>query len=268
MTVSQRGGHFFCELKTCFFKTDIYFSELLYGNHNFYHLCIPQRPVMKLSWLLTLFIFCCCKNEKRAHQKPVIAASKTIIIAERKKPTYEEMKARIQLKKHALGKQFTSSFNKAGIAYLQTAFVSVLVDSILPYWYGTPWDFNGTTQTPGEGSIACGYFITTVLQHAGVRINRVRLAQCASQQMIEEIIVNNQKRIFSNASMEKFTGHIKQQGFGLYIVGLDAHVGFLYNDGQEIYFIHAKWANPKPWSKKLPPNLPCSIILPLRWWAK
>jgi hypothetical protein len=32
---------------------------------------------------------------------------------------------------------------------------------------------------------------------------------------------------------------------GLYIVGLDCHTGFLYNDGNEVYFIHASYATPK-----------------------
>lgn len=32
---------------------------------------------------------------------------------------------------------------------------------------------------------------------------------------------------------------IKKLGYGLYIVGLDNHTGFIYNDGKEIYFIHS-----------------------------
>jgi hypothetical protein len=32
---------------------------------------------------------------------------------------------------------------------------------------------------------------------------------------------------------------IKEQGYGLYIVGLDNHTGFIYNDGNEINFIHS-----------------------------
>ena len=29
-------------------------------------------------------------------------------------------------------------------------------------WMGTPWDFSGTSQVPRKGSIACGYFVSTV----------------------------------------------------------------------------------------------------------
>jgi hypothetical protein len=30
-----------------------------------------------------------------------------------------------------------------------------------------------------------------------------------------------------------------QQGYGIYIVGLDNHVGYLYHDGNTLYFIHS-----------------------------
>jgi len=36
-----------------------------------------------------------------------------------------------------------------------------LVEEIFPAWSGTPWDFNGISQTPGEGEIACGYFVSS-----------------------------------------------------------------------------------------------------------
>ena len=50
------------------------------------------------------------------------------------------------------------SINKIG-----EKFTSLLTDKIFPYWYGTDWDFNGTTQKPNEGKIACGYFVTCLL---------------------------------------------------------------------------------------------------------
>src|SRR5437764_1215954 len=55
-------------------------------------------------------------------------------------------------------------------AVLEAARAALLasVDAdIFPAWFGTPWDFNGTTQTPGEGKIACGYFVTTVMRDLG-----------------------------------------------------------------------------------------------------
>ncbi len=42
---------------------------------------------------------------------------------------------------------------------------SKLLNDIVPHWYGTPWDFNGHTNIPNQGEIACGYFVSTTLRH-------------------------------------------------------------------------------------------------------
>jgi hypothetical protein len=39
--------------------------------------------------------------------------------------------------------------------------------------------------------------------------------------------------------LEYFIQSIQKQGYGLYIVGLDNHTGFIYNNGKDIYFIHS-----------------------------
>ena len=47
--------------------------------------------------------------------------------------------------------------------------MAALRDDLLPAWNGTAWAMNGTSQVPGRGSIACGYFVSTTLMHAGFR---------------------------------------------------------------------------------------------------
>ena len=122
-------------------------------------------------------------------------------------------------------------------------FLKYVSDSLLPCWYGTKWDFNGTTTQPQKGSIACGYFVTTVLQHIGIQLNRTRLAQCPSSILIERTCSNISR--YSNKSLQHFVTEIKAKGFGLYITGLDYHTGFIYNDGTDVYFIHSSYYLPK-----------------------
>src|SRR5215212_694349 len=43
---------------------------------------------------------------------------------------------------------------------LRASFINIVYDSIIPYWIGTKWNFNGITEVPQKGSIACGYFVT------------------------------------------------------------------------------------------------------------
>ncbi len=118
-------------------------------------------------------------------------------------------------------------------------FTRAVAETIMPNWIGTKWDYNGISEKPQQGNIACGYFVTTVLRDAGLNLARIKLAQCASEQMITTLIQPKYIRRFSNVDIAVFIQAIQQQGYGLYIVGLDNHTGFIYNDNSQIYFIHS-----------------------------
>ena len=107
-------------------------------------------------------------------------------------------------------------------------------------WMGTAWAFSGISRTPGEGSIACGYFVTTTLEQAGVELERVRLAQAASETMILAIAPKESIQRYSNASLDSFLNGVRKQGEGYYIVGLDNHTGFLkVEPNGNVMFVHS-----------------------------
>jgi hypothetical protein len=110
---------------------------------------------------------------------------------------------------------------------------------VLPFWYGTRYSFYGQTHMPGEGKIACGYFVTTVLEDLGVALDRNGLAQMASEEMIKKLVSEQNIKRFSGYELSDFVAQVKAKGQGLYVVGLDTHTGFILNDGQQIRFIHA-----------------------------
>ena len=120
-----------------------------------------------------------------------------------------------------------------------------ICDSLIPCWYGTAWNFYGTSETPGKGNIACGYFVTTIIRDAGLPVKRVKMAQCASEEMIRNLCEKTSIKRYRNKNLNEFVAAIKLMGYGLYIIGLDNHTGFIYNDGKEIYFIHSSYATPK-----------------------
>lgn len=120
-----------------------------------------------------------------------------------------------------------------------------LVEKILPAWYGTEWDFNGTSQVPGEGQIACGYFVSTTLRDAGFRVPRIKMAQQASQVMIECLADPGSIEITVRQPVEDFEARLRKAGAGIYLVGLDTHVGFVVNDGNSLAFIHSSYYPPK-----------------------
>ncbi|MFZ1530114.1 MAG: hypothetical protein WAT19_15280 [Ferruginibacter sp.] len=191
--------------------------------------------------IFVLFLIACyfntCKNEQKA--KP--ALQKIILSKDPALIDYVKCKDSIA----QLRKSLKSNWGKMPLAEKERIFVKSVTQTIIPPWLGTGWDFNGITEEPGKGKIACGYFVTTVLRDAGVKLNRVKLAQCASSEMIRSLVAVKNIHSFYYRSFEAFYEFIASNGFGLYIIGLDNHTGFIYHNGKDIYFIHSNFAGPK-----------------------
>lgn len=119
-------------------------------------------------------------------------------------------------------------------------------EKLFPFWQGTRWGFNGTTETPGHGSIACGFFVTTLLRDLGVPVEREEYARMASEPMIRLLVSSENIQRYSRVPLDKFVNDIKTKGDQLYVVGLDSHTGFLVCEAGEVYFIHSsgRW----PWA--------------------
>jgi hypothetical protein len=122
--------------------------------------------------------------------------------------------------------------------------INTMTKEIFPCWYGTKWDFNGTTRTPQNGRISCGYFVTNILTDIGFKIPRVKWAQSASEVFITKLSFGKIDR-FSNKPILEIEKYLKKSGNGLYLVGLDCHTGFVFVNSDEIRFIHADYYEPE-----------------------
>lgn len=120
---------------------------------------------------------------------------------------------------------------------------NIIVNEMFPYWYGTQWDFNGHSKISQQGTIACGYFVTTLLLHAGFNVPRIKWAQSASEVFIKKLAPNNLQR-FSNKPVSDIEKYLKNTKPGLYLVGLDNHVGFIVVKSDSIRFVHANYYEP------------------------
>jgi hypothetical protein len=116
-----------------------------------------------------------------------------------------------------------------------------ITEDLIPAWYGTAWDFYGTTETPGEGEIACGYFVSTVLRDAGFAVERFKLAQQASEYIVLTLVPRDDVRRFRNRPAADPIAAIAAEDPGLWLVGLDNHVGFLWNDGRTVQMCHSSY---------------------------
>ena len=118
---------------------------------------------------------------------------------------------------------------------------NLLLEGIIPYWYGTAWDFNGYTAKPKQGVIACGYFVSTTMLHAGFNLNRYKMAQKAS--MEEALCLEPKDSLFIRyTSRDKFVKEFSSNAKdGIYLVGLSFHVGYLYKSANDLFFIHSNY---------------------------
>ncbi len=137
-----------------------------------------------------------------------------------------------------------SSGKTAVIAKARQRLLRALIEDIFPAWYGTTWAFGGVSQQPGEGQIACGYFVTTCLRDAGFRLERVKLAQQPSQRIITTLTTKPHIKLFYDKPMDVIAKHLRDTGPGLYVVGLDQHTGFVVNDGEKLSFVHSSYFRP------------------------
>lgn len=157
--------------------------------------------------------------------------------------TYEAAQAFIESDRVRLAQRLaaarTDQERKTVLDEAHRAFANGICDRLAPWWEGTPWDFNGITQTPGKGEIACGYYVSTLLKHAGLKIERVRLAQQASLHIIQSLIGKDELVKGHGVQLPVFIERLRTRGPGLYVVGLDNHTGFIWNDGNEVWFLHS-----------------------------
>lgn len=148
---------------------------------------------------------------------------------------------KVELKPYSELKKELYSF-KGSLTEKQNRFFKYINIDTPNYWIGTKWDFNGTTQQPQNGAIACGYFVTTVLEDFGIKLKRIFLAQQASSVMISKLCLKKSIKTFSN--IEQLEHYLKNRNKQeIYIVGLDYHTGFIIRDGEKNYFLHSNYIN-------------------------
>jgi len=106
-------------------------------------------------------------------------------------------------------------------------------------WVGTPYDFFGISDEPGKGGIACGFFVSTVLEHAGFDVQRLALGEQASEHIVQTLVAEDGIERFHHVAPATVVQRAVAQGPGIYLVGLDTHTGFIVHDQRSVRFCHA-----------------------------
>lgn len=172
-------------------------------------------------------------------------STKQKVVLETEIPSCSYMETLSNLKKGKLQLQVDYNAGRIKLDSVEYFFIHNLVYEIFPYWYGTPWTYEGHTNTPNDGEVACGYFVSTTLKHFGMKVNRYKMAQQAALTGLKMIAPSNCIIKYSNdsfgAAANKIHAQVKP---GIYMVGFDYHVGFLYIDTAGLHFIHSNYLDP------------------------
>lgn len=125
------------------------------------------------------------------------------------------------------------------IAHDARVIFELVVPEMMRCWLGTGYDFNGIAREPGEGKIACGYFVSTVLRDAGFKVDRYELAQQPSGNIMRSFIPRKVCRLKIGVDYEEYGDWLEEREDGIYLIGLDTHVGFILVRNSQVRFFHS-----------------------------
>jgi hypothetical protein len=151
--------------------------------------------------------------------------------------TYHNVKKQIEQERRRLQSE------KITLDSLSIYFKTALLNRIIPYWENTPWSFEGHTAVPQSGEIACGYFVSTTLQHIGLRLNRYKLAQQNPINEAKSLAIDIPVKTFEEPSTEEnikaIHNYLKE---GIHFIGFDEnHVGYILKEKDRLYIIHSNY---------------------------
>lgn len=159
---------------------------------------------------------------------------------------YEAARATLTTTREALFRRWAVPAKRAEArGEAREALLRYFDEVAFPAWAGTRWDFYGKTEVPRAGAIACGYFVTTVLAQAGLRIQRDWLAQQVSATLVSTLAAETEVLWLRYLERAEVVARVRAAlGDGLFVVGLDLHTGFLRLAGGRADFCHSSYLEP------------------------
>jgi hypothetical protein len=129
--------------------------------------------------------------------------------------------------------------------------VKAITRRIFPPWMGTPWhmgeDDDATLPHQKGKRISCSMFVTAVLQNAGLQLdNRKRWADSRALYIQRSLAPDpgDLHRFFSIPPRE-LAQKLRKLEDGLYLIGLNCHVGFIVIQNKKVRFVHSNYTDPE-----------------------
>ena len=167
---------------------------------------------------------------------------------------YAAFLAQVAARRSELGARFAAARGTRARAAIRDEarrfIVETLEARVFPAWMGMPsaGGPQATASLPHQPGmyISCSYFLTAALQNAGLVLeSRARFAQ-APAAWIERALLppGGQIHRYGTVSPEELERRLVELGEGLYVVGLDIHVGFIVVREGHAWFVHSSYTPP------------------------
>ena len=133
--------------------------------------------------------------------------------------------------------------------------VQAIVEKIIPQWRGMPWtmavidDGLGPDAAvpfePGKG-ISCSWFLVSVLRNAGLRFLSARSFAGTIAVHFQYALSPRDRDLhrFFNITPTRLAKKIADLGDGLYVIGLNCHIGFVHVAGDNVRILHSSYISP------------------------
>jgi hypothetical protein len=203
-----------------------------------------KTPLVLFPFLL-FFCFACSQNPQKKNETEKTSNLSEelrllgIFSSEKTNRSYEQTKRFVaQLRENYQ----TNSLSEDS---LSTLFTDILLNEIIPYWYGTHWSFDGHSAEPKKGEIACGYFLSTTLCDMGLNMNKYKFAQQTPENEAKTFAFNQNVLVLEHHTRAEHINALqKNTKEGIYFIGFgDKHVGFLLKRKNNLFLIHSKYEN-------------------------
>ncbi|MCO4769716.1 MAG: hypothetical protein KDA24_06755 [Deltaproteobacteria bacterium] len=117
-------------------------------------------------------------------------------------------------------------------------------DELAPAWVGTKWTFSGRATRPYGGTVACGHYIGAVLRGAGLQVSS-EVGALASARIVRTFAGKSRTRWRTDQGVQRVVEEVRREGTGLYLLGLDTHVGMLRVRGRAVDLCHSTGSWPR-----------------------
>ncbi len=171
-------------------------------------------------------------------------------------PAFLETVARIEADRRALFEKWSTANAEGRAAVRDEArdyFVGAITREIFPEWMGTPWTMAGMQEglrpdasVPGERGhgVSCSWFVVSALRNAGLRFAGPSRFAGTIAVHLEHSVAPGQIKRFWNTTPDQLERKLVALGPGLWVIGLNCHIGFVHVTSDHAWFVHSSYVEP------------------------